>query len=279
VGGSVGGRREPTGDLGDSAATALRAVSRRRQGSPGSWCVFAEASAARPTVPCDEPEPRRTVPGIPRRLAVVVFLRARTHPGGNLGHQHRPAGPAAREARARREVPTDRDVPELLCSWHREIFGEIFPEEAGRLRGRHEGEWEHVQYGGYVGTRRSRRIRVYRGAHPRRLHRRLEKICNEFNTAATEIRASPYTDSFDAVHAATRLYAKVLRAHPFIDGNLRAGIAALNAGLVMFGLDIVTFKDLERHDELLAIAFVGKHDPYRPLAQHIEEIIRDSESA
>jgi prophage maintenance system killer protein len=49
----------------------------------------------------------------------------------------------------------------------------------------------------------------------------------------------------------------VLRAHPFIDGNHRAGIAALNAGLVMFGLDIVTFKDLERHDELLAIAFVG----------------------
>jgi len=77
-------------------------------------------------------------------------------------------------------------------------------------------------------------------------------------------------------------YAKILRAHPFIDGNLRAGIAALNAGLVMFGLDIVTFKDLERHDELLAIAFVGdvgKHDPYRPLAQHIAEIIRDSQSA
>jgi len=49
--------------------------------------------------------------------------------------------------------------------------------------------------------------------------------------------------------------------------------------LVMFGLDIVTFKDLERHDELLAIAFVGKHDPYRPLAQHIAEIIRDGQSA
>jgi prophage maintenance system killer protein len=76
-----------------------------------------------------------------------------------------------------------------------------------------------------------------------------------------------------------RLYVKVLRAHPFVDGNLRAGIAALNAGLVMFGLDIVTFKDLERHDELLGIAFVGKHDPYRLLAQHIAEIIRDSQSA
>ncbi|MFI5004949.1 MAG: Fic family protein [Solirubrobacterales bacterium] len=168
---------------------------------------------------------------------------------------------------------------ELLCSWHREIFGELFPKDAGRLRGRHEGEWEHVQYGGYVGTRRSRRIRVYRGAHPRRLHRRLEKICNEFNTAATEIRASPDTDSFDAVHAVTRLYAKVLRAHPFVDGNLRAAFVALNTGLLTLGLDTVEFADLELHDELLGIAFVGKHDPYRPLAEHIVEIVGDTESA
>ena len=86
-------------------------------------------------------------------------------------------------------------------------------------------------------------------------------------------------ERYDAVHAATRLYAKVLRAHPFIDGNLRAGIVALNAGLVMFGLGIVTFKDLERHDELLGIAFVGKHDPYRPLAEHITEIIAGTKRA
>jgi len=169
--------------------------------------------------------------------------------------------------------------PALLCSWHREIFGELFPEDAGRLRARHEGDWEHVQYGAYVGTRRSRRIRPYRGAHPRRLYRRLETICTELNTAAAAIRGSSSTDSYDAVHAATRLYAKVLRAHPFVDGNLRAGIAALNAGLVTLGLDIVTFKDLDRHDELLGIAFVGKHDPYRPLAEHIAEILGATESA
>jgi hypothetical protein len=26
--------------------------------------------------------------------------------------------------------------PALLCSWHREIFGELFPDDAGRLRQR-----------------------------------------------------------------------------------------------------------------------------------------------
>ena len=167
--------------------------------------------------------------------------------------------------------------PALLCSWHREIFGELFPEHAGRLRTRHEGDWEHVQYGGHVGTRRSQRIRVYRGAHPRRLHRRLEKICTEFNTAAAAIRDSPSTDSYHAVHAATHLYAKVLRAHPFIDGNLRGTIVALNAALLTLNLRRVQFTDLEIHDDLLGIAFVGKHDPYRPLAEHIAEIISTSD--
>jgi hypothetical protein len=42
-------------------------------------------------------------------------------------------------------------------------------------------------------------------------------------------------------------------------------------------------EDLQFHDDLLGPiedrpAFVGKHDPYRPLAEHIAEIISDSES-
>jgi fido (protein-threonine AMPylation protein) len=161
---------------------------------------------------------------------------------------------------------------ELLCSWHREIFGSLFPEDAGRLRRRREGEREHVYFGGHVGTRQSRRIRSYRGTNPRELPRRLQKICAEFNTAAAEIRESPAGDSFIAVHAATRLYVKVLRAHPFVDGNLRATIVALNAALLALGLPRVEFKDLDLHDDLLGVAFVGKHDPYRPLAEHIAEI-------
>jgi hypothetical protein len=153
----------------------------------------------------------------------------------------------------------------LLCSWHREIFGVLFPEHAGRLRSFREGQWEHVYFGVHT--------RGYRGTTPRELPRRLRKICSEFNTAAAAIRASPTAESFDAVHAATRLYAKLLRAHPWVDGNLRASTIALNAGLLTLDLPTVGFKELELHDELLGIAFVGKHDPYRPLAKHIAEII------
>jgi fido (protein-threonine AMPylation protein) len=169
--------------------------------------------------------------------------------------------------------------PALLCSWHDEIFGKLFPSDAGRLRWRRGRDPEHVYFDAIIGTHQTVRLRRYRGTSPRKLHRRLEKICTEFNTAAAQIRASDTAERYDAVHAATRLYVKVLRAHPFVDGNLRAGIAALNAGLVTLGLDIVTFNDLERHDELLSIAFVGKHDPYRPLAEHISEILGATETA
>jgi prophage maintenance system killer protein len=168
---------------------------------------------------------------------------------------------------------------ELLCSWHRDIFGLLFPAHAGRLRGHHEGEWEHVRFGGHVGTRRSFRVRQYRGTHPRKLRGRLEETCAEFNAAAAAIRETPGADTFSAVYAATRLYAKLLRAHPWIDGNLRTAFVALNASLLTLDLPPVEFKDMELHDDLLGIAFVGKHEPYRALAEHIREIIDNAESA
>ena len=48
---------------------------------------------------------------------------------------------------------------------------------------------------------------------------------------------------------------------------------ALNIGLLTVGLDTVEFADLYLHDELLDVAFVGRNDPYRPLAEHIAEIV------
>jgi fido (protein-threonine AMPylation protein) len=159
--------------------------------------------------------------------------------------------------------------PALLCSWHREIFGELFPDRAGRLRGFRDGQAEHVYFGVHD--------RGYRGTTPRELRRRLEKICKQFNITAAEIRASGATDTYSAVHAATRLYAKVLRAHPFVDGNLRGTTVALNAALRTLNLARVQFTDLELHDQLLGSAFVGRNDPYRPLSEHIAEIISTSD--
>lgn len=140
---------------------------------------------------------------------------------------------------------------------------------AGRLRWRRGRDPEHVYFDATTGTGQAAGIRRYSGTSPRKLSRRLGKICTEFNTTAASILESTPIDTYDAVHAATRLYAKVLRAHPFVDGNLRGTSVALNAALLTLGLTRIQVTDLELHDRLLAIAFAGRHDPYRPLAEYI----------
>lgn len=161
--------------------------------------------------------------------------------------------------------------PALLCDWHRRLFGCLFPDHAGRLRWRRAEEWDHVYFGGNVGTNRSRRIKEYRGAHPRRLPKRMRDICNEFNGERDEL-ISASLDSIsidDAAHTAARLYVKLLRAHPWIDGNLRVSYVALQAALISLDLPPVGFSDLEQHDDLIGRAFRGRNEPYRPLARHI----------
>lgn len=161
--------------------------------------------------------------------------------------------------------------PALLCEWHERLFGDLFPHDAGRLRWRREEEWEHVYFGGNLGTRRSRRIKEYRGTDPRRLPKRLREICDEFNSERGKlINVSPDPVTIDdAAHPAARLYVKLLRAHPWIDGNLRVSYVALQAALISLDLPPVVFSDLEQHDDLIGRAFRGQNEPYRPLARHI----------
>jgi hypothetical protein len=65
--------------------------------------------------------------------------------------------------------------PALLRSWHRQIFEEMFPDDAGRLRWRRGRDPEHVYFDAIIGTHQTRRLRRYRGTSPRKLHRRLAR--------------------------------------------------------------------------------------------------------
>jgi fido (protein-threonine AMPylation protein) len=170
-----------------------------------------------------------------------------------------------------------RLTPELLSDWHREIFGELFPDDAGRLRWRKDGDWEEVFFGGDIGTARSRRTKEYRGTHPRKLEDRVRETCEEFNEARDAlIEADARSVSLDdAAYVSARLYCKILRVHPWIDGNLRVAFVALHAALLSLDLPRVRFRDLQEHDELIGIAFRGDNEPYRPLAGYIAGYIRD----
>src|ERR1039458_6103130 len=209
-------------------------------GTTSSWAQTPKASAMRPTGPCDEPQPPGTLPRGSRRATLAAgrcrprlpqcALQSRamspSHGAPFRGFRDHDESPffcapghtpeetwdisVDRLARLLVQLGPLADAgpiemsPALLCSWHREIFGALFPEHAGRLRSFREGRWEHVYFGVHN--------RGYRGTTPRELHRRLEKICTDFNTPAASIRESTPIDTYDAVHAATRLYAKVGRA-------------------------------------------------------------------
>jgi prophage maintenance system killer protein len=137
--------------------------------------------------------------------------------------------------------------------------------------------WEHVFFGGNVGTVRSRRTKEYRGVHPKKLRKRVEEICEEFNEARVELieTETGSVSVADATYAVARLYAKLLRAHPWVDGNLRVAFVALHAALLSLDLPRVMFPDLERHDDLVGIAFRDDDKPYLQLATYIADYIRD----
>lgn len=99
----------------------------------------------------------------------------------------------------------------------------------------------------------------------------MRDICDEFNgTHSVLVKARQDRISTDVeAYAAARLYVKLLRAHPWIDGNLRVSFIALQAALFSLGLPSFEFSDLEQHDDLIGWAFRGRNEPYRPLAQHI----------
>lgn len=166
-----------------------------------------------------------------------------------------------------------RVSPELLVEWHAQIFKGLFPTDAGRVRSRRDGEWEEVFFGANVGTRNSLRHKQYKGVHPNKLNQRLKAICAEANEGMEAVRRHGNPPLRAATLVAARFYAKVLRAHPFVDGNLRAAYVGLSAVLLSVDLLIVEFKDLEIHDDLLGTAFRGDNDPYHPLAAHIADII------
>jgi fido (protein-threonine AMPylation protein) len=162
--------------------------------------------------------------------------------------------------------------PALLCAWHQRIFGALFPDQGGRLRWRQDGDWEHVFFGGNVGTARNRRVREYRGTHPRRLPKRVRAICDEFNKQRPTLIETQGKDSIDGkTYAAARIYVRLLRAHPWIDGNLRVSFIALQAALLSLNLPSFEFRDLGQHDDLIGWAFRGRNEPYRPLARHIAQ--------
>lgn len=114
------------------------------------------------------------------------------------------------------------------------------------------------------------------GSPPERIEPEPLEACDAFRrhvdvaqTSGGSVRVAP------GALAASELYARVLRIHPYEDGNGRVAFVALQAALRSQGLYVITFDDIERHDERLGHAL--RNDvaaDYEPFARLIVERTR-----
>jgi fido (protein-threonine AMPylation protein) len=166
-------------------------------------------------------------------------------------------------------------TPRLLCIWHRRIFETTFPEDAGRLRSRRG----MATYGYVVGPKDAAVNKTGRGTRPRALPRRLGRACEEFNRTATDLQNAEAPRLIDVTLPASRLYAKLLSAHPWSDGNGRACYVALQFALVRLGALSVSLPDYAEQQWHLGRALrTGGGQSYEPLAAYLAEKIRAVEA-
>jgi len=81
----------------------------------------------------------------------------------------------------------------------------------------------------------------------------------------------------DATLPAARLYAKLLSAHPFADGNGRTCYVALQFALVRLGAVTVSLPDYAEQQWHLGRALqAGGKQSYEPLARYLAKRIQDT---
>jgi len=119
------------------------------------------------------------------------------------------------------------------------------------------------------------RIRQTKGAHPNRIADQLGGACLEFASELYRLQRNRGVGLREATSACARLYAKIARIHPFIDGNLRASFITLQVALGSLDLPMVPFPEPEAHDDAMDQALrVDSNQTYVPLASLIEEIVK-----
>lgn len=157
--------------------------------------------------------------------------------------------------RADQVLPTSR----LLCRLHFIVFGAVLPEQAGRFRG--PDLPVNVTFGG-----------SHRGADYTTVAHDMQQIeahALELVKQLDEQQRAGRLQPFDVVRVAAWHHARVIRTHPFPDGNGRMSRLCLNFYAYRYGLEEFSLdgpKD-DRYIQTLSW-FVSRNDP-EPLAKYL----------
>lgn len=153
---------------------------------------------------------------------------------------------------------------DLLRSWHEGLFSMTFPDEAGVFH-------EDRERGQYSAMLAPDVFRSYAGTAGRQVYRQLRDACGCFDSEAHAEEHVAEGPIRNAVAIAVRLYAAVLRIHPFLDGNGRTAYVVLQYALIRQRLPCVALDDFTEHQ--LALGQAIRRDSKRSEAQLVGLIV------
>jgi Fic family protein len=142
---------------------------------------------------------------------------------------------------------------DVLLGFHQRLFDGI-REHAGRVRSAHYGsEW--LSFG------------PHRSHHRDDVPGNLSGVFDQATPLLRRLRSEPDLDDFEdaAIKVAVWLHAKIVRIHPFEDGNGRTARAMMNHVLVLLGLRPLIWETVRREYLDALNHFFTKHE-LEPLA-------------
>lgn len=172
-----------------------------------------------------------------------------------------------------RDVPLDVDDIQLI---HRAIFGPVFG--AGVAGFRASGEL--VDFPIYVGARARPELRARRGASPKQIRKRLQHALRDLDLDLVTLARRAREDGVglrDAVEITVKLYVRIIRIHPFMDGNGRVAWVAFSYALRRCGLPLLVIPPtLDTRWALGAALRHGAGQDYEPLVDIVTRALRTS---
>ncbi len=169
-------------------------------------------------------------------------------------------------------------TPRDISRWHRLIFEQWFPDQAGRFR---RGD-EQGQYGVVWGSRQAPESLTVVSCKGRNVPARLRRAFTGLQQAIGEREDAHRQGRRRKLHEATlpaaAFYAKLLSTHPFFDGNGRTAYVALQYALIRLGATGVALPDHDEQQWALGQGLRpgGRHHGYDALADLFERTIRVS---
>lgn len=159
---------------------------------------------------------------------------------------------------------------------HRAIFEPVFGAESVGFR----AKGDEVTYPVVLGTRDSPVAGEAHGVRYKQIRKRLKAALRDFARDLDGLEALDVQGAatlIDAIEPALKLYARVIRIHPFIDGNGRTAWAVFSYAMKRCGLPLVVLAPTDDTRWALGTAIrPGAKQDFRPLADIIADTIKRS---